>query len=260
MTATLELRPCVERRRALKTAPKVPEPSQPPMLYVALAGGQTARLFMLSDSPPDRDLEWTDAGVDGAWRYLNRLWRLVTENTAPIAAVDMAKPDTIGSAAEDVLKAVHKTIDGVSQDLEKFHFNKAVARIRELTNAVEGLKETGPDAEWVRRQGLEALTLMVAPMTPHLAEALWHELGHDGSLVADTAWPTADAAYLVDDTVTVAVQVNGKLRGTVDLPKDCPQDVAKDAALALDKVQLVLEGKEPRKVIVVPNRIVNVVA
>ena len=231
-----------------------------PEAIIDAYGADTARLFMLSDSPPDRDLEWTDAGVDGAWRYLNRLWRLVTENTAPIAAVDMAKPDTIGSAAEDVLKAVHKTIDGVSQDLEKFHFNKAVARIRELTNAVEGLKETGPDAEWVRRQGLEALTLMVAPMTPHLAEALWHELGHDGSLVADTAWPTADAAYLVDDTVTVAVQVNGKLRGTVDLPKDCPQDVAKDAALALDKVQLVLEGKEPRKVIVVPNRIVNVVA
>ncbi|HBC06412.1 MAG TPA: leucine--tRNA ligase, partial [Rhodospirillaceae bacterium] len=231
-----------------------------PEAIIGAYGADTARLFMLSDSPPDRDLEWTDAGVDGAWRYLNRLWRLVTENPAPLAAADAARPDTMGPAAEEVLKAAHKTIDGVSGDLEKFHFNKAVARIRELTNAVEGLKDTAPDADWVRRFALETLSLLIAPMTPHLAEALWLKLGRGETLVADTPWPEADPAYLVDDLVTVAVQVNGKLRGTVELPKDCPQDTAKDAALALDKVQSVLEGKPPRKVIVVPNRIVNVVA
>ena len=231
-----------------------------PEAIIGAYGADTARLVMLSDSPPDRDLEWTDAGVDGAWRYLNRLWRLVTENPAPLAAADAARPDTMGPAAEEVLKAAHKTIDGVSGDLEKFHFNKAVARIRELTNAVEGLKDTAPDADWVRRFALETLSLLIAPMTPHLAEALWLKLGRGETLVADTPWPEADPAYLVDDLVTVAVQVNGKLRGTVELPKDCPQDTAKDAALALDKVQSVLEGKPPRKVIVVPNRIVNVVA
>ena len=231
-----------------------------PEAIIGAYGADTARLFMLSDSPPDRDLEWTDAGVDGAWRYLNRLWRLVTENPAPLAAADAARPETISTAAEEVLKATHKTIDGVSADLEKFHFNKAVARIRELTNAVEGLKDTAPDANWVRRFALETLSLLIAPMTPHLAEALWLELGHEDTLVADTAWPVADPAYLVDDLVTIAVQVNGKLRGTIELPKDCAKDAAEDAALALDKVQSVLEGKPPRKVIVVPNRIVNVVA
>ena len=107
---------------------------------------------------------------------------------------------------------------------------------------------------------LETVTLLIAPMTPHLAEALWVELERGGQLVADTPWPEADAAYLVDDLMTIAVQVNGKLRGTIELPKDCAKDVAEDAALALDKVQSVLEGKPPRKVIVVPNRIVNVVA
>ncbi len=231
-----------------------------PEAIIGAYGADTARLFMLSDSPPDRDLEWTDAGVDGAWRYLNRLWRLVTENPAPLAAADAARPETLGATAEEILKATHKTIDGVSADLEKFHFNKAVARIRELTNAVEGLKDTAPDANWVRRFALETLSLLIAPMTPHLAEALWLELGHEDTLVADTAWPVADPAYLVDDLVTIAVQVNGKLRGTIELPKDCAKDAAEDAALALDKVQSVLEGKPPRKVIVVPNRIVNVVA
>jgi len=231
-----------------------------PEAIIGAYGADTARLFMLSDSPPDRDLEWTDAGVDGAWRYLNRLWRLVTENPAPLAAADAARPATMGPAAEDVLKAVHKTIDGVSADLEKFHFNKAVARIRELTNTVEDLKDTAPDADWARRFALETLTLLIAPMTPHLAEALWQELDRGETLVADTPWPEADPGYLVDDLVTVAVQVNGKLRGTIELPKDCTKDAAEDAALALDKVQSVLEGKPPRKVIVVPNRIVNVVA
>jgi leucyl-tRNA synthetase len=231
-----------------------------PEAIIGAYGADTARLFMLSDSPPDRDLEWTDAGVDGAWRYLNRLWRLVTENPAPLAAAGAARPETMGPAAEEVLKATHKTIDGVSADLEKFHFNKAVARIRELTNAVESLKDTAPDVDWVRRFALETLSLLIAPMTPHLAEALWLELGRGDTLVADTPWPEADPAYLVDDLVTIAVQVNGKLRGTIELPKDCAKDAAEDAALALDKVQSVLEGKPPRKVIVVPNRIVNVVA
>ncbi|MAO54222.1 MAG: leucine--tRNA ligase [Rhodospirillaceae bacterium] len=231
-----------------------------PEAIIEAYGADTARLFMLSDSPPDRDLEWTDAGVDGAWRYLNRLWRLVAESAAPLAAPDAGKPDALDSSAEEVLKSVHKTIDGVSGDLEKFHFNKAVARIRELTNAIEGLDGNAAGADWVRRLGLETVTLLIAPMTPHLAEALWVELGRSGQLVADTPWPEADAAYLVDDLMTIAVQVNGKLRGTIELPKDCAKDVAEDAALALDKVQSVLEGKPPRKVIVVPNRIVNVVA
>jgi len=229
-----------------------------PEAIIEAYGADTARFFMLSDSPPDRDLEWTDAGIDGAWRYLNRLWRLVTEPATPLPARGAARPAAFDAAAEAVLRQTHKTIDGVSGDLDRFHFNKAVARLRELTNALEGLDAGTAGAGWVRRFGLESLTLLIAPMTPHLAEALWQALGCDG-LVAEADWPVADSAYLVDDLVTIAVQVNGKLRGTLEMPKDVAEAAAREAALDLDKVREVMAGKPPRKVIVVPNRIVNVV-
>jgi len=231
-----------------------------PETIIDTYGADTARLFMLSDSPPDRDLEWTDAGVDGAWRYLNRLWRAVTESDQALADQGTSQPPNMGPDAQDGLKAIHRTIDGVTHDLERFHFNKAVARIRELSNTVEGLKGNEPDMAWVRRCGLETITLLIAPMTPHLAEAMWRQLGHEAALVSNTPWPKADAALLVDETVTVAVQVNGKLRGTIELPKDADDAEAEKMALSLDKVQVVLSGHLPRKVIVVPNRIVNVVA
>jgi leucyl-tRNA synthetase len=217
-------------------------------------GADVARLFMLSDSPPDRDLEWTDAGVDGAWRYLNRLWRLGEEIVASGAA-----PSCNADSQADLAKAIHKTIDGVTGDLDRFHFNRAVARIRELTNAIAAADLSDPDAASTARFGFDALIALIAPMTPHIAEELWQMLGHDG-LVAETAWPVADPALLVDDSVTIAVQVNGKLRATIDLPVDCPKDDAEAAALAQEKIIAILEGKTPRKVIVVPNRIVNIVA
>ena len=229
-----------------------------PEAIIEAYGADTARLFMLSDSPPDRDLEWTDAGIDGAWRYLNRLWRLVTEPAAPLPARGEPRPASLDAAAEAVLRQIHKTIDGVSGDLDRFHFNKAVARLRELTNGLEGLDPAAAGAGWVRRLGFETLALLIAPMTPHLAEALWQALGGAG-LAADADWPVADPAYLVDDLVTIAVQVNGKLRGTLEMPKDVAEDAARAAALDLEKVREAMAGKPPRKVIVVPNRIVNVV-
>ena len=221
-------------------------------------GADTARLFMLSDSPPHRDLDWTDAGIEGAWRYVNRLWRMVNQPEAPLAPADAKRPEGLSDSAGTVEKMVHKTIDAVSNDLDKFHFNKAVARIRELTNELDALGANEKGSDWVRRLGLETAICLIGPMIPHLAEELWHSLGHE-ALLADTPWPEADRGMLVEENVTVAVQVNGKLRGTLDLPKDSDEQVAKDAALALENVIQAVGGKDIRKVIVVPNRIINVV-
>ena len=221
-------------------------------------GADTARLFMLSDSPPDRDLDWTDAGIEGAWRYANRLWRIVHEPRAPIANLSANPPDDLNADADQIMKRLHKTVDGVSDDLEKFHFNKAVARIREFTNDLESFTSQEKGADWVRRWGLETIVCLIGPMMPHLAEELWHSLGHQ-TLLADAPWPEADPAMLVEESITVGVQVNGKLRGTVELPKDCDDETAKEAALALDNVQTAIGSVAIRKVIVVPNRIINVV-
>lgn len=221
-------------------------------------GADTARLFMLSDSPPDRDLEWTEAGVEGAWRYVNRLWRMITEPNGPVAPAGAEKPE-LSKDEDAILRLVHKTIDGISQDLEKFHFNRAVARIREFTNALGDVKGESEGSAWIRRIGFETLVQILAPMVPHLAEELWHQLDHETKLT-DQPWPEADKSLIVDDMVTIGVQVNGKLRATIELPRDIDKQEAEKVALAEENVIRALDGKEPRKVIVVPNRIVNVVA
>ncbi len=228
-------------------------------------GADTARLFMMSDSPPERDLEWTDSGVEGAWRYVNRLWRLLDE---PSVALDgaindplnvAAAPANFGPAATALRRTIHKAIAGVSEDLEKFHFNRAVARIRELTNALVDATGDGDDMAFAYREGLEALVRLIGPITPHVAEEMWARLGHAG-LLADAPWPKPDADLLVDETVTVAIQVNGKLRASIEAARDLPKSELEAAALAEPNVVRYLDGKTPRKVIVVPNRIVNVVA
>ncbi len=227
-----------------------------PAHIIATYGADTARLFMLSDSPPERDLEWTEAGIDGAWRYVNRLWRLVSQPSVALAAPDDAMPE-LGDKALTVRRIVHRTIAQVGDDLEKFHFNKAVARIREMTNTLGDVE--GPGAGWVLREGLEAAALLIGPMMPHLAEEMWRALGHQ-TLLADASWPQAQADLLTEDSVTVAVQVNGKLRATIQMPVDTPAETAETLAMAQPQVIAALGGKTPRKIIVVPNRIVNVVA
>ena len=233
-----------------------------PALIIDSYGADTARLFMLSDSPPERDLEWTEAGVDGAWRYINRLWRLVDEPKIALAPVGAAKPADLSPAADALWRNIHKTIAAVSDALESFRFNVAVALIRTLTNQLEDLEnqpgEKGAGDSWVMRQGLEAATLLIGPMLPHIAEEMWQALGHK-TIVADTPWPEYDPALLVEDRVKIAIQVNGKLRGAVELPKDSNEDVVRDAAMALDPVANAVQGKAIRKVIHVPNKIYNVV-
>ena len=225
---------------------------------IAAYGADTARLFMLSDSPPDRDLEWTDSGVDGAWRYVSRLWRMATLPSLPLPPVGAPEPEKMAPAVERTYRAIHQTVAAVSLDLDRFRFNKAVARVRELTNALDELDDGDEGAAWVLRQGLETVVRLFGPMMPHLAEELWRHLGHD-ALLTDTPWPDVISELLEEENVTVAVQVNGKLRGTLDLPRDSEGDAAEAAALALPNVAKAVGQKSVRKVIVVPNRIINVV-
>ena len=221
-------------------------------------GADTARLFMLSDSPPDRDLDWTDSGIDGAWRYVNRLWRMMTEPRMPLAASGTPKPDELSPAAAEAWRSIHKTVAAVSADLDKFHFNKAVARIRELTNTLDTLDGNEAGVDWVLRQGFETIVRLIGPMMPHIAEELWLQLGHE-VMLTDTTWPEVDETLLVEDSATVAVQVNGKLRGTIDLPIGLKGKEAEEAALSLPRVVEAIGDKNVRKVIVVPDRIINVV-
>jgi leucyl-tRNA synthetase len=229
-----------------------------PAASIAAYGADTARLFMLSDSPPERDLEWTEAGIDGAWRYLNRVWRLFDERLEALAPSGAPPPESLSPAGAELRRAIHRTIDTVTQELERFHFNKAVALIRELSNRLEVFDPADPAAPALLRQGLETLVLLLGPMMPHLAEELWARLGHR-ALLADAPWPEADPAWLVEDRVTLAVQVNGKLRATISLPRGSDRATAEAAALAEANVRRGIEGKSPRRVIVVPDKIVNVV-
>ena len=238
----------------------------PPGRIIETYGADTARWFVLSDSPPERDMEWTEAGVEGAWRFTQRLWRIVTgwieAHPSLASSVDAAALAAAGGPAEHLRRATHKAIAGVTDDIEKFRFNRAVARIYEYANALGEVKDgelADPAGLAARREALETLTLLIGPAMPHLAEELWQRLGH-GTLLAETAWPVADPQLVIDDTVTVAVQVNGKLRATITLPRDVDKAEAERVALAEPAVVKALEGKPAKKVIVVPNRIVNVVA
>src|SRR6185437_3117152 len=213
-----------------------------PETIIDVYGADTIRWFMLSDTPPERDIEWTEEGAEGCWRFVQRIWRLVIESAE--------------GASLDLRRATHRAIAAVTDDLAALRFNRAVARIYELANAI-GAADKADGA--VRREALEALVLLIGPMMPHLAESAWESLGHK-TLVVDTPFPKADAALTEATSITMAVQVNGKLRGTIDVTKDMTEDTIKQMALALDGVTRALEGKAPRRVIVVPGRIVNVVA
>jgi leucyl-tRNA synthetase len=222
-------------------------------------GADTARLYLLSDSPPERDLEWTETGIEGIWRYVNRLWRMVSEPSVPLTPPGSPMPATLLPPLAATRRATHKTIAAVTDDLDKFRFNRAVARIRELTNTLEELPSSEPGAPEVLREGLETLARLLGPMMPHLAEEMWQRLGGEG-LLADQPWPVADPQLTRDEQVTIAIQVNGKLRGTLEIPRDMDKAAVENAALELPQVLRWLEGRPPRKVIVVRNRIVNIVA
>jgi leucyl-tRNA synthetase len=210
-------------------------------------GADAVRWFMLSDSPPERDLPWTDSGIEGSWRFVNRLWRLFGE----------ASESGDGTADKALDRKLHQTIDGIATDIEALSFNKAVAKIYELANAIE---KAAPSAS--RSTAIQTLARLVAPMVPHLAEEAWSEIGAgmgESGLIADASWPDVDPALLIDDEVTIACQVMGKLRDTITVPKGLPRDQLEALALEAPNVARTIDGASPKKIIVVPDRLVNIV-
>ncbi|WP_183316856.1 leucine--tRNA ligase [Chelatococcus caeni] len=229
-------------------------------------GADTARWFMLSDSPPERDVIWTEEGVQGAHRFVQRLWRLIGEVVAVTDATDGSAETTLDDASLILRKAAHRALATVEDDVLKLRFNRCVAQVYELSNALQaalnGIRDGEPPAADMRfalREAASILVQLVAPMMPHLAEECWKVLGFE-TLVAETHWPKADKALLVEDVITLPVQVNGKKRADVTVPRDADNAAVEAAALALEAVQRATEGRPVRKVIVVPQRIVNVVA
>ena len=229
---------------------------------IATYGADVARWFMLSDSPPDRDVIWSDERVQGASRFVQRLWRLVNESAEIAKAAPAARPASFGTEALTLRKAAHGALDKVSSGIERLHFNVCLAHIREFANALaEVLGRDGkpaPDLAWAVQEASVILAQLFAPMMPHLAEECWQVLGQSG-LISEADWPQIERDLLVEDTVTLVVQVNGKKRGDVTVPRGAQNPEIEAAVLALDAVKSVLGGKPVRKVIVVPMRIVNVV-
>ncbi|HEX4506779.1 MAG TPA: leucine--tRNA ligase [Alphaproteobacteria bacterium] len=235
-----------------------------PSAIIGTYGADAARLFILSDTPPERDMEWTEAGVDGAWRYVNRLWRLI-EDYKTVVAKDGASG---AEKAEELRRTAHRATDKTTSSIDAFAHNIAVAEVRILSNAIGDViatlpieNETRPADPALAEALAEVVSILVrlaGPMMPHLGEEMWQALGHD-RLLAEESWPVADPTLLVSNSVTMAVQVNGKLKATIDLPRDSDQATAEAAALKDPKIVAAMAGKTARKVIVVPNRIVNVV-
>jgi leucyl-tRNA synthetase len=227
---------------------------------IAHYGADTARLFIVSDSPPDRDIIWTDAGVTGAGRQVQRISRLVDEVAGRSSVKKGAPlPASFGPEALALRRTAHKALNAVGQNIEGLRYNVAVAQMYELTNALSGAAaKSGEGLDWAVREAAELLVRMMGPMLPHLAEDCWERLGYN-TLLADQPWPEADPALLVDDQITIAVQVNGKRRDELTVARTATKEEIEAAALRLDAVSRALEGRAVAKVIVVPQRIVNVV-
>ncbi len=216
---------------------------------IAAYGADTARLFVISDSPPERDFEWTQAGVQGVWKYLNRIWRLFDE-------IQAASTSAQNEAETKLLRLMHQTIDASAADLEHFHLNKYVARLREYTNGLENAVKTASQA--TLRQAYEALLLLLHPTCPHITAELWTKLGHTNPITT-AAWPKADPNYLVQDSYNLAVQVNGKLRATLSVASGAQEDDIKSQALADENVKRAIGDLSIRKVILVPGKVLNLV-
>jgi leucyl-tRNA synthetase len=217
-------------------------------------GADTIRWFMLSDTPPERDIEWTQEGAEGCWRFVQRIHRLVTEAEG-LPPPGTRPPEDAAGPSLELRRATHRAILAATEDLSALRFNRAVAQVYTLANAIQS---AGQVDRAVMREALEALVLLISPMMPHLAESSWQALGYS-SLASAARWPVANKRLVVSDTINIAVQVNGKLRGEITLARDADEGTTKAAALALDTVKRALEGKTPRRIIVVPGRIVNLV-
>ncbi len=234
-----------------------------PDFLIQKYGADTARLFSLFAAPPEKDLDWSDQGVEGANRFLHRVWRLVDHFADRLASLDreMPIPDALSEPWMDIRRKTHQTIRKVTHDLDgRFHFNTAIAATMEFVNLLNPLREEKIDDAIlpVLRESLEALTLLLSPFAPHIAEAMWEDLGHTGGIGA-ARWPAFDEMIAKEEEITVVVQIKGKLRSRIQVPADSPREVLEETALADPRIRELTEGKEIRKVIVVPGKLVNIV-
>ena len=227
---------------------------------IAHYGADTARLFIVSDSPPDRDIIWTDGGVAGAARQVQRISRLIDQVAERKHTRNGKAARHLGRRRRPLRRAAHKALNSVSQNIEGLRYNVAVAQIYELTHALSARagQATGEGLDWAVREAAELLVQMIGPMLPHLAEDCWARLGYN-TLLADQPWPEAEPALLVDDRITIAVQVNGKRRDELTIARTASKEEIEAAALKLETVARALDGRSATRVIVVPQRIVNVV-
>ncbi len=225
---------------------------------IHIYGADTARWFVLSDSPPDRDVEWTDAGAEGAHRFVQRIWRLlqIWKEQLPVAGY----PGDFEGESQNIRKASHKTLKLIGEDIDKLGFNRAIARIYEFCNVLSAVKpeNTTPEISSAMKEGLTFLTQCIAPMMPHLAEECWRSLGNEG-LVSAESWPEYDISLATDDQIILPIQINGKKRADLTVDPDATNAEIEAASLQHDVVVKYLEGRDPKKIIVVPKRIVNVV-
>ncbi len=229
-----------------------------PQALIDRYGADTVRLFMMFAAPPEQSLDWSDSGVDGAARFLKRLWRFV------IAECERGKapapePAALSVGQREMRRKVHETIAKVSDDIgRRYTFNTAIAAVMELINTLARFEDVTPQGRAVTREAVDAVVLLLAPVVPHVCQVLWRALGHDG-LVVDAAWPGADPAALVRDHVDIIVQVNGKLRARLNLPAEAGREAVEHAATADENVQRFIDGKAIRKIVVVPGKLVNIV-
>ncbi len=223
-------------------------------------GADTARLFSLFAAPPEKDLDWSDQGVDGSYRFINRVWKLVAEALPFIENSGAVDQTTLSDDARSLRRTIHKTIRKVTEDLdERFHFNTAIAAVMELVNAIYAFEpKNSPENAAVLREGVESVVLLLSPFVPHVTEELWEAIGHQGGVEA-TGWPTWDEAATVDEELLIVIQVNGKLRGKVTVPAGAAEDAVKEAAFADERVKSWLDGKQVRKAIYVPGKLLNIV-
>ena len=229
-----------------------------PQALIDQYGADTARLFMMFAAPPELSLEWSDNAVEGANRFLKRLWRAVQEHTEKGATTDKPAAD-LTVAAADLRRLAHQTLQKVTDDLGRRHtFNTAIAAVMELLNALGKFTETDPAAKAVRQEVLELAVLMLSPIAPHICHVLWQQLGHDNAVV-DARWPAVDEAALKQDKIELMVQVNGKLRSKLSVAATASQQEIEALALADDNARRFIDDKTVRKVIVVPGRLVNIV-
>ncbi len=230
-----------------------------PQAMIDQYGADTCRLFMMFASPPDMSLEWSDAGVEGASRFLRRVWRLAQAHVAA-GLPARVEPAALDDTQKQIRRAIHLAIKQASVDVGQHHkFNTAIAQVMTLMNVLEKAPADSPADRALLQEGLEAVTLLLAPITPHICHALWQALGHADAVI-DAAWPSVDESALVQDTLTLVIQVNGKLRGQIDVAADASREAVEAAARSNENVLRFLDGLTIRKVIVVPGKLVNIVA